>query len=189
MQPYQKAADSQIQQTAKPISYLSKAASMLSYYIPANIAVKGINKLSPKLGEFVNFAKKKGIGDEDIVSFLREKHEKIQESQKKSEKKTIFDELIGDIDILSLDEQKQNQLNFLKTASNQLEQKGKSKGDSAFKNIAKKIKEVLSGNIGMVQGEAMGMQNNPQMQQSQQNQSNADQQLMAMMEKFSQSLR
>lgn len=63
---------------------------------------------------------------------------------------TIFDQLLGGVDLSTLDEQKQDQLRFLAMVSDKLQSKGKTINDPEFKNLANKIKNVISGKPGMI---------------------------------------
>lgn len=181
MQPYQQSALQSEKESEKYKNYLSKVGNLLSYYIPANIAVKGINKVQPLLKSFTDSAQQKGFSDEEIRDFIKEKYDESKESQK-NQPKSVFDELLGDVDINQLPEQVQNQLGFLKTISDQLEKKGTPRESSTFKRLKKKIDEVLSGKIGELQGEAMAMPQQPM--QSQQQLGQGSQALMAILQKI-----
>lgn len=62
----------------------------------------------------------------------------------------IFEQLLGGIDPATLDQPKQEQLKFLSMISDQLQSKGKTLADPEFKNLAKKIKGIVSGKPGML---------------------------------------
>ncbi len=50
----------------------SKVAPFLSEYLPLDLAVKGINKVSPKLGEFLTRGKKLGLDLKEGLDFIKE---------------------------------------------------------------------------------------------------------------------
>lgn len=50
----------------------SRIAPFLSELIPIDLAIKGINKISPKLGEALNEGMKKGLNIKDGLNFVRE---------------------------------------------------------------------------------------------------------------------
>ena len=54
---------------------LGKIAPFLSQYIPADLAMKGINKISPRLGEFLKNGQKAGLDIESGINFIKEKFE------------------------------------------------------------------------------------------------------------------
>lgn len=62
----------------------------------------------------------------------------------------IFEQLLGGVDPTTLDQPKQDQLKFLAMISDQLQFKGKTINDPEFKNLAKKIKDVVGGKPGMM---------------------------------------
>ncbi len=51
---------------------LSRAAPFLSEYIPEELAIKGLSKIHPKLGEFVKSAMGEGSDFQEVKSFLGE---------------------------------------------------------------------------------------------------------------------
>jgi len=178
MQPFQEAGEKFKERSKLPFQMMGKATNLLSYYVPANIAIGGLSKLNPTFDKFFKLANKFGFSEEDALENLREKEKKFEE--KKSKAKSVFEELLGDIDINQLPEPVQNQLGFLKTISDQLEKKGTHRESSTFKRLKKKIDEVLSGKIGELQGEAMAM---PQ-QTAQQQPGQGQQALMAILQKI-----
>jgi hypothetical protein len=50
----------------------TKIAPFLSEYIPTDLALKGINKFSPKLGEFLKNGMSKGLNLKDGLNFIKE---------------------------------------------------------------------------------------------------------------------
>lgn len=50
----------------------SKIAPFLSEYLPLDLAIKGISKVSPKLGEFLNKGKALGLNVKDGLDFIKE---------------------------------------------------------------------------------------------------------------------
>ncbi len=55
---------------------VSKILPFLNQYIPAGLAMKGINKISPKLGSFLKQGQDMGLNVEDGLTFLKDKIEK-----------------------------------------------------------------------------------------------------------------
>lgn len=97
MQPYQRANEEQIRQRDAPINALKQVGSaaaslgtayaggavasslaekvlpMLSKYIPQDLAMKGLNKIDPRLGKFVQKAMDNGESFDDAKAFIEEK--------------------------------------------------------------------------------------------------------------------
>lgn len=55
---------------------ISKILPFLNEYIPASLAMKGINKISPKLGSFLKQGQDMGLNVEEGLTFLKDKIEK-----------------------------------------------------------------------------------------------------------------
>lgn len=91
MNPYERTANEMKRQSEGPKRYaksaigaglaagaasfaplLSRAAPFLSQYIPENLAVKGLSKISPKLGSFVQQAMKGGYDFNEVKDFIGE---------------------------------------------------------------------------------------------------------------------
>lgn len=53
-------------------SAMTKLAPFLSEYLPMDLAIKGISKVSPKVGSFIKEAQKNGFDFNDIKNFLGE---------------------------------------------------------------------------------------------------------------------
>ena len=54
---------------------INKIVPFLSKYLPAGLAVKGISKINPKLGDFITTAASAGYASDSILDFLRDKIE------------------------------------------------------------------------------------------------------------------
>ena len=98
MQPYQKATEEIKRHSSLPekaiktgigtalsvaggSAILSRLAPFLNKFVPADIAIKGISKLSSTLGSFIKEAQKKGYPEEEIISFVQEKSEQEKASE------------------------------------------------------------------------------------------------------------
>jgi hypothetical protein len=97
MNPYLEASEEQQRQDREPEKYLKRAGSalagaggtalgivgggkilsrlapLLSTKIPIDLAIKGLNKIDPRIGKFVSDAIKTGNTEEEALDFLREK--------------------------------------------------------------------------------------------------------------------
>ena len=79
---------------------LSRMAPLLSQYIPQDLAIKGLTKISPNLGKFVKSAMDDGYDFEEVKNFMGEKIQESTKAQKNIIEKespelhqTIFDEI------------------------------------------------------------------------------------------------
>lgn len=65
---------------------LSRAAPFLSQYIPEDLAIKGLSKINPKLGKFVQDAMNSGYDFNEVKNFIGEQ---VQQSGASSAKNII----------------------------------------------------------------------------------------------------
>jgi len=104
MNPYERTADEMKRQSEGPkrfaktavgvgasvagpssfASILSRAAPFLSQYIPEDLAIKGLSKISPKFGKFVNDAINGGYDFNQVKDFIGQQVEQSQESAKQN---------------------------------------------------------------------------------------------------------
>lgn len=96
MQPYQEAGEEQIQQRGRSFQAASaiatRAMPFLNAYIPAKLAIAGLNKIDGRLGKMFGEAEKLGYGIGEIKSFLTEKlssPEKQQQNRPQSDRNII----------------------------------------------------------------------------------------------------
>jgi hypothetical protein len=104
MEPYQAAGEEIIRQGEAPGKFVKKALStatslatggiaatkvlpFLSKYIPENLAMKGLSKLDPRFGKFIQGAQERGFSFDDIKDFMGEK---IQSGEGEKEKENIL---------------------------------------------------------------------------------------------------
>ena len=50
----------------------SKALPLLNQYLPANLAIKGLNKIDKRLGNFVKNATSEGFTEDEALNFMRQ---------------------------------------------------------------------------------------------------------------------
>ncbi len=106
LQPYQEASEEIIRQSAAPFKFAGQAASLgtavvgsgailnkvlpfLNSYIPKNLAMKGISKINPILGKFIQSSEKQGHSMDDILDFIKQKAG-TGEQQKPPEQQNII---------------------------------------------------------------------------------------------------
>lgn len=213
MQPYQEASEEIRRQGQLPIKALKTAASIgtsvasayaggatlsrvlpfLSNYIPQNIATKGLEKIDPRFGKFINTALSAGKSFDEIKDFIKDKAQGAEEPK----------------DNRNIIQQYSDQLaafleNHIKNGRQPLEAGALAQLDPKFQKIINKIEKdhkspwssILQsiygkGDMAQAQGaqspSPMGtqMQASPPMQtQAQPQGGNADQALLAAMQKI-----
>jgi len=98
MQPYQEASEEINRQAGSPIRALKTAGSLiggtaiagkiipfLSRHIPGELMRKGLSKIEPRLGKFVEGALNNGYSIDDVRNFIGEKFSPKEEQTKKSQ--------------------------------------------------------------------------------------------------------
>lgn len=97
MQPYQESSDAIQRQNSEPGrllkkagktalgllgggAFINKVSPFLSEYIPEDLAIKGLSKISPKMGKFINGAMENGNSFDEVRDFIGGK---VQESTPK----------------------------------------------------------------------------------------------------------
>jgi|SRR5579863_5119183 len=68
---------------------LSRAAPFLSQYIPEDLAIKGLSKISPSFGKFIQSARDKGYDFQEVKDFIGEQ---INQSQSAKESRNIIEQ-------------------------------------------------------------------------------------------------
>lgn len=150
------------------LTYGKAAQKILPYLsggIPIDMAMKAIQKFSPKIADFIKRGQNMGLPVEEGLEFVKEHLGKKTEG-----KPSLFRRLAGDVDVTNLDEKATKELSFLENIASKLEGEGKDEKHPTVKKLKKKIEKVLKGLTGMVESEAMGMepmQGQPPIQQGQ----------------------
>ena len=78
--------------TALGVSASSKIMPFLSEYVPSDIAVKGISKLFPKIGEFLKNGQKMGLDVKDGLNFVKENLSKEIKKEPVKENRNIIEQ-------------------------------------------------------------------------------------------------
>lgn len=99
MQPYQQAGDKLRKQSELPVDILKGAASLagsgaiankilplLNQHVPVNLMQKGLSKINPKLGSFMEQAQDMGFGVDEIREFLQKKVQPPEPPKREEEK-------------------------------------------------------------------------------------------------------
>jgi hypothetical protein len=103
MQPYQQASEEIVRQSKEPgellkkagkaavgvaatAPILSKVAALLNPYVPKDLATKGLEKVNPTFGKFINGATQTGQSQDAILDFIKEKMQETPEEKESSKK-------------------------------------------------------------------------------------------------------
>jgi hypothetical protein len=78
--------------TAAGVGLSSKIMPFLNEYIPTDLAIKGISKISPKLGDFLNKGMEQGLNVKEGLDFIKERMGKSQEQNKSPDKRSIIEQ-------------------------------------------------------------------------------------------------
>lgn len=84
---------------------LARAAPLLSEYIPQDLAIKGLSKISPKLGKFVDDALNSGFDFDEAKDFLGKQIKESQEPAKQD--KNIIERVSPELHAFMSDQIKQ----------------------------------------------------------------------------------
>lgn len=174
----------------------SKIAPFLNKYIPTNLALQGIKKLSPKLGNFLDEGMKMGLDPESGLDFIKSKLESKNEPAK--ENRNVIEQYSPELHQFIQGEIQQGR--------SPLEAGALAQANPKFKKVIQQISKdhktdwsailqtIFGGGQKAAQSKAAlqeqpkAIQQQPQqqmqMQQPQQNQGNNDQALMAALDKI-----
>lgn len=154
----------------------SKIAPFLSEYIPTDLALKGINKVAPKVGQFLERGMKSGLDVKDGLNFIKEKF--VPESSNTKEHRNIIEQYDPELHTYILGK--------MKKGKTHLEAGRKALGHGRFKRAIDKItkdhKQNWTSILESVYGQQMAPKEQPPPQQQQQGQDNSA--LLAILQKL-----
>lgn len=106
------------------------------------------------IGSYKAYENYSGIFDQ-VKDYFKGKEGQTPESEpvQESKPKSLFEKLLGGVDVSLLDEVTQKRLKFLVPVAAQLEKEGKDEKHPAVKKLYRKIKDILKGKIGLVESE------------------------------------
>ena len=107
---------------------LARAAPFLSQYIPENLAIQGLSKISPQFGKFVKSAMNSGYDFGEIKNFIGEQ---ITDSQKAQENRNIIEQESPELHQFISDE--------IKKGRKAIEAGAIAQHDKRFSDIIKKL--------------------------------------------------
>lgn len=207
MQPYQEASQEINRQQAAPgklvkgltstalqvgsgAAILNKIMPFFNSHIPQDLAIKGLSKVNPTLGKFVEASIDNGYTLDDVKNFISQKSDTETPKKPAKEDRNIIQQYSDQLyDFLK---------NEIAGGRMVLEAGARAKKNPEFQNVINKIEkdhktsfsDILRSIFG--QGEySLPSQNPPSQVQSQSNQnaSSANDKLMQMLDKFSSTLR
>lgn len=175
---------------AAGLSLSSKILPFLSPYITPDVAMKGINKISPKLGDFLKKGMSQGLDLKEGLNFIKSNlNPKEKESQTAPNQTNIISQYSDRLNAF-LD-------NHIKKGRSPLEAGALAQLDPDFKKVIKKMEEdhkspfssILESVFGSAQQPYKNQQipqSNPQEQnqESQLQNNNSDQALLAALDKI-----
>lgn len=206
MQPYQEASQEIRRQgelplkAAKTVGAVAGAAAstylggglinrvlpFLSKYIPEDLAIKGLNKIDPRYGKFIQKAMQAGKSFDEVKEFIGEKIEGSSQEPAK-ENRNIIQQYSPELHQF-IDQQ-------IKQGRRPIEAGAIAQNDKRFKDVISKLskdhKTPWSSILESVYGDSQQTQPQEQMQQTQQQPSSGQgkQQLIQAMQALSQQLR
>lgn len=154
MQPYQKAGKEIQRQGEFPKEILKTVGSLaatagttalgglaasrvlpfLSQYIPQDLAIKGLSKIDPRFGKFINKALSKGTDFEEIKNFIKGKAEEGEEKQPAKQNGNIIQQESPELH--SFVEQE------IKKGRKPIEAAALAQNDKRFSDIIKKLMKI-----------------------------------------------
>lgn len=207
MQPYQEASEEIKRQQSEPGriarnigstalaltgsgALISKVAPFLSSYLPQNLAIAGLSKISPKMGKFINNAMEAGYSFDAVKEFIGDKLEqsKPQEKEQPKENRNIIQQYSPELFQFMQQEIQKGASPQEVAAVAKLNIQGKN-----FKNIIKKIEEDHKADFSAITesifggGQKAQAQPQPQGQAPQAQPGQGQAALMAILQKIQQS--
>jgi hypothetical protein len=201
MQPYQEAAEERKRQGQLPVNIAKGAASLgtsfaggvagaaaagiggkilpfLSKYIPQDLAIKGMSKVEPRIGKFINKAMSEGYDFDEVKDFIGQKFEESQEKTAAKDNRNIIEQYDPELHTYILQK--------MKKGKSHLEAGRKALGHGRFKRAIDKItkdhKQNWTSILESVYGKQMAPKEQPPQQQQQPGQDNSA--LLAILQKL-----
>lgn len=169
MQPYQQASEAVQRQTKAPFQTAKNIASLgatpsrmlpfLQNALPAYLAVKGLSKLNPRIGKFINGAINTGHTQEEALDFMRKKANLELEKQSSSQPKqnrNIIEQYSPELHQFITD--------HIGKGKQPLEAGALAQLDTKFKNIIKKMEQDHQSPFSALLQSTYGGQAQPQQQ-------------------------
>lgn len=162
----------------------SRLLPFLSEHIPTELALKGINKISPNVGQFLKKGMSQGLDVKDGLDFLKEKLSKQQEQPAKGDT-NIIRQYSDKLDEFLNKEIQQGRQPLEAGALAQLQPQFKKIIDKMVKDHKTPFSSILETVFGSAQQPQQAQQQpQQQMQQAQQGPQNNDQAIMAALQKI-----
>ena len=156
----------------------------LSELIPSDLAMKGLSRISPKLGDFLRKGQSMGL---KIKEGLRYVKEEIQPKEKTKDSRNIIEQYSPELHQFILDQIQQGRSHIEAGALAQLESKGSKGFKSVIDKITKDHKAPWSAILQTVYGQGQeAAQQAQKIQPTQQQGGQGQQALMAILQKLQQ---
>ncbi len=163
----------------------SKVMPFLSEYIPTDLALKGISKVAPKMGDFLKRGMEQGLNLKEGLDYIKSRFESPNEQSQAKDQRTIVEQYSPELHQFMEQE--------IKGGRRPIEAGALAQNDKRFEKIIKKMSEdhktpwskILEGVYGA--GEtSQTQQQQPQPQQQAQQPGGGQEALMAILQKLQQ---
>lgn len=146
---------------------LKRVAPFLSEYLPQNLAIKGLSKIDPRLGKFIQTALDNGQTWNEVKDFIGSKFQESEEPQKEKKKPAKENRNI-------IEQYSPELLNFMKEQISggrpAIQAAAIAQNDKRFGDVIKKMMKdhklpwsaIVESVFGKDEGQAQPMQNQPQ---------------------------
>ena len=179
MQPYQEAGQEAKRQSEMPYKTartagailgsaagiglpVSRVLPFLSKYIPADLAIKGLSKIDPRFGKFIEKGLKEGYDFNEIKDFIEKKAKQGSEKEPAKEGRNIIEQYSPELHQF-IDQ-------HVKVGKNPIQAGSIAQGMSQFQNIIRKLVKDHKAPWSNILESVYGGQGMAQQQQGQQQQ-------------------
>lgn len=125
MQPYQEASEEFTKQSYRPFEAAAaiggaglktaisgKIMSMLNKYVPTDLAIKGLNKIDPRLGKFLSMGQKMGYSENELRGFIENKIKENPSQEPAKQKRNIIEQYSPELNLAIKEEIKKGKSPF-----------------------------------------------------------------------------
>lgn len=167
---------------------INKVLPFLNKYIPQDMAIKGLSKIDPRFGSFINKAMSNGKSFEEAKEFIQSKASEFEQSQPKQKKLNIIEQHSPALHEFIMEEIKKGRSALEAGALARVNKKYQKDIDKIEKSNNMKWSDILENIFGKPQS----IPESPQQQQAQpsqpQQQSGVDPALASIMQQIRQSM-
>ena len=144
----------------------SRILPLLSSYVPTDLAMKGLSKVSPKLHDFLKRGMSYGLNVEDGIQYLREKFEQPEKEEPAKQNKNIIEKYSPELHQFITDQMQAGHSPLQAGALAMMERKGQ----KSFKSVIDKMVADHKVPFQAILETAYGQEQKAQPEQQQQQQ-------------------